>query len=110
MKKIVKYQPYNYELTVYLSSWFPLFGQGLYIFGKAFVKYVYYVNTKIICWGETEDVIMHEYSHLVSRKQRGFINFWSNIIWDYIRFWIKHNNKKMEQEANKIKGSLYQGY
>ena len=111
MKKTVVYQPYNYGLTVYLSSWFPLFGQGIFIgFSTAFVKYVFFTDngkvTDTICWTETNDVIKHEYGHLVSRKQRGFFNFWGNIIWDYIRFWIPHNLKLMEIEANDIKLGL----
>jgi len=112
MKLIKKYKPYGFELTVYLSSWFPLFGQGWFVgFHTAFVRFVYYKNTKVICWEDpsnnsTNDVIRHEYGHLVSRKQGGFFNFWINIIWDYIRFWIPHNLKLMEIEANDIKLGL----
>lgn len=111
MKKIVKFAPYNFELTVYISTFMPLWGQGWFIgFSTAFVKYVYYTDkgkiTDIISWDDTNDVIRHEYGHLVSRKQGGFFNFWINIIWDYIRFWIPHNLKLMEIEANDIKLGL----
>lgn len=106
MRRIIKYQDYP-EMTVLLSTWFPLFSQGVYLgFSTAFVKYVYYKETKIISYQDTIEVIKHEYAHFVSRLQRGLFNFWSNIIWDYMQFWIKHNNKPMEIEANKIKEKI----
>ena len=107
-KKLKKLVLYNNcpTLTVYLLSWFPLWSQGLYLFGVAWVKYVYYKDTDRVCWYETDNVIKHEYGHYVSRLNRGFINFWGNIIWDYIRFWIPHNLKLMEIEANDIKLGL----
>lgn len=105
MKKIVQYKNYP-PMTCFLSSWFPFFGQGLYFFGVAFVKYVYYKKTKVICWIDTIDVEKHEYSHFISRLKRGFFNFWFCIIWDYLRFDIPHDSKPMEIEANKIKNTL----
>lgn len=94
-------------MTIYFSSWFPLFSQGIYLgFSTAIVKFVYYKETKIVCNEETEDVVKHEYSHFISRQERGWFNFWINIIWDYLRFWIKHDFKPMEIEAEKIKDAL----
>jgi len=109
LQRLVQYEPYNYSLKVYLIKWLP-FGQGIFLGWFAIVQLVYYMSgkekTDVICWEETNDVIKHEYGHLVSRKQRGFFNFWGNIIWDYIRFWIPHNLKLMEIEANDIKLGL----
>ncbi len=94
-------------MTVHLSSWFPFFGQGWFVgFSTAFVKFVFYKGTKVVCNEDTEDVVRHEYSHLISRQQRGFFNFWVSIFWDYIRFWVKHDSKPMEVEANKIRTTL----
>ena len=110
MKKTVKYSPYNFELIVYLSKYLPPFGQGIYFFGMAFVKYIYFMNgnerTNLIAWDETNDVIRHEYGYFVARKKRGFLNFWSNVIWDYIRIWIPHQYKSVEVEANRIKEEI----
>ncbi|MCL4419953.1 hypothetical protein M1146_07740 [Patescibacteria group bacterium] len=106
MKRIVKYNDYP-KLTVHFSTWFPLFSQGVYLgFSTAIVKFVYYKDTKIVSNEETEDVVKHEYSHFISRQKRGWFNFWINILWDYLRFWIKHDSKLMEVEANKIKETL----
>lgn len=102
-----RYSSYDYDLIVILSNWFPLFGQGWYFgFGLAFVKYVYYRGTKEICWEETEDVIRHEYAHLILRKEMGFVKYWSRVMYDYLRFWIAHNKKIIEIEVNRIKDKL----
>lgn len=98
------YKPYGYNLNVIISDWFPFFGQGLFC-GFAFVKRVKY-SDGAICWFATEDVIKHEYGHKVSRVKRGLLNFWFNMLWDYLRVWIPHNEKPMEFEANKYKLEL----
>lgn len=108
MKKVIKYLDYP-KMTCYISTWFPLFGQGIFAgFSTAFVKFIFYKGTKTVCNEETEDVVAHEYSHFISRQKRGWFNFWANIIWDYLRFWIKHDSKPMEIEANKIKDTIKQ--
>jgi hypothetical protein len=105
MKQIVQYKNYPC-MTVHLSSWFPLCGQGLFLFGIAFVKLVRYQNSKMIYWNDTTDVVKHEYSHFVQWKKCKIKFIWS-IIRDYIfLFWISHDKKQIEKEANEIKASL----
>ena len=104
MKREVEFLDFP-PLTVYLSHWFPFFGQGFYC-GVAFVKYVKYSNFDGIYWQGTNEVIRHEYGHYVSRLCRGFWNFWLNILWDYSRVWIKHDKKPMEIEARKYADAL----
>ena len=105
MIKQVQYSDYQ-PLKIILCGWFPLFGQGLFLFGLAFVKYVYYKNNSLIYWPGTEDVIKHEYSHFIQWKKNKLKFIWS-IIRDYFfLFWIAHDKKQIEKEANEIKASL----
>ena len=106
MTKTVSYKPYNFDLTIYLGSWFPFFGSGwsITLLNIAFVKYTKYANGDI-CWditpeqdaqgyGSTHRTMLHEYSHLVLKKQIGTFHYCAWAIWDYMRFWIKHDLNK----------------
>lgn len=117
---LVTYKPYNYNLNVYSSSWFPFWGQGWFVgFNTAFVKYVYYTvngkKTKVICKKETEDVIKHEYSHFVLYKTRyNGIFKWIKYVWAYLSWWgimlaFPHSVFPFEIEVNKIKEKLNRG-
>ncbi len=104
----VRYLDYP-EMTVYLSSWFPFFGQGICLGKVAFVKYVYYKNTKVICQEETEDVIKHEYSHFILYKTK-YTNWFKFIFaylgWKGMMLAFPHSAFPFEVETNKIKATL----
>ena len=110
MKLKVKYHTYDYELTVHYSTWFPFFSQGWYAgFGIAFVKYVYYKNTKVICKEETEDVVKHEYSHFILHKTKyknWFMYSLAYLGWKGMMIVFPHSIFPFEYEANKIKATL----
>ena len=124
MKQTVSYKPYDYKLTVHLSTFFPLFnfvGWSITLLKISFVKYTYYPNTKIICWdltseedakgyGSTHRTMMHEYSHLVLKNQIGLYHYYTWCIWDYIRFWVDHNSKPIEIAVEKIRLTLINPY
>jgi|ERR1035437_5563639 hypothetical protein len=128
MKQIVSYKPYNYQLTVHLSTWFPFFnfvGWSITLLRIAFVKYTYWMNqgkeTNMICWditpeqdaqglGSTHRTMMHEYSHLVLKNQIGSWHYFTWCIWDYMRFWIKHDDKPIEQRVEQIRLTLTNPY
>lgn len=126
MKVIVSYKPYDYKLTVYLSDVFPLFkfsGWCITLLGIAFVKYTYYKNAPtVICWditpeqdaegyGSTHRTCMHEYSHVVLKKQIGTIKYGLWCVWCYvILFWVKHDDKKIEQRVEEIMYTLINPY
>ena len=124
MKQTYSFQPYNFSLTVYLSSWFPFIGSGWFVgFSKAFVKYTYYQSPldNIICWditaeqdaqgfGSTHRTMMHEYSHLILKHLIGSFHYWSWCIKDYIRFWIKHDLKPIEIRVEEIRKTLINPY
>ena len=96
-------------MTVYLSSWFPLFSQGFSLGFWNCVKYVYYKNTKVICESETEDVIKHEYSHFILYKTK-YHNWFKFIFaylgWKGMMIAFPHSVFPFEYETNKIKATL----
>jgi hypothetical protein len=95
----------NKEMDIYLSSNIPFGAQGVFTGLKgAFVKRVYYTFkdgslSAMEAEQETQIVINHEYVHFTQRKRLGFIGFWATIIWGYLRFWKKHDDKQLEPEA-----------
>ena len=108
MKKAIKYLDYP-EMACYLTSWFPFFGQGLCLGRIAFVKYVYYKDTTVICLEETNDVIKHEYSHFILNKTK--YKSWFKFIlaylgWRLMLWFFPHSKFPFEVEANKIKATL----
>jgi len=105
LKRSVKYKDYPI-MTCYMSTWFPLFGQGLCLGSIAFVRYVFYKDTKVISTPDTEDVVKHEYAHYLQGYFYGWTRYYLIAIRDYTRFWIKHDDKPIEIEANRLKGLL----
>jgi hypothetical protein len=119
MKQTYSFQPYNYTLSIFLSNWFPLFGFSgwcITLLKIAFVKYTRYSNG-IICWditpeqdqegfGSTHRTMMHEYSHLVLKMQIGTWHYCTWAIWDYMRFWVSHDKKSLEQRVENIRLTL----
>ena len=96
-------------MTVYLSSWFPLFGQGFSFGFWTCVKYVYYKNTKVISTPDTEDVIKHEYSHFILYKTKyknWFTFIWAYVGWKGMMIAFPHSIFPFEVETNKIKATL----
>lgn len=97
----------NKDITIYLSDNFPFFVQGKFTgHSSAFVNRVEYKNTDINSYKDTEDVMKHEYAHLIQRNKYGFWKFWFMVCRDYAMFWVKHDDKFIEKEANQIKNSL----
>ena len=128
MKQIISYKPYPYQVTMYLSDWFPLIGSGwsITLLNIAFIKYTYYVNpdgtkTTQIAWdisleqdvagfGSTHQTMMHEYSHTVLKKQIGTVKYDAWCIYDYGRFWISHDKKPIEIRVEEIRKTLVNPY
>ncbi len=98
----------NYICTVYLSNNFPFFEQGIHTGKKGvFVKRVFYKDSKVVCVEETEDVIKHELAHQLLRNRIGSTKYWLWIFKDYVLlFFIKHDNKSIEKEVNKLKNII----
>ena len=123
-KLIVTYKPYNYKVNMYLSNWFPLIGSGwsITIFNIAFIKYTYYSDAPTtICWditpeqdkagfGSTHQTMMHEYCHTVLKNLIGSYHYWTWCIWDYSRFWIKWDDKPIEQRVEELRKTLVNPY
>jgi hypothetical protein len=98
----------NSICTIYLSNNFPTFGQGIHTGKKGvFVKRVFYKDSNTVSIADTEDVMKHELAHQLLREQIGFWRYWGWIFKDYVLlFFIKHDNKSIEKEVNKLKNII----
>lgn len=94
--------------NIYISDNYPFFGQGVHTNNKCvFVKRVFYKDSDIVSIADTEDVIRHELAHQLLREQIGFWRYWGWIFKDYVLlFFIKHDNKSIEKEVNKLKNII----
>jgi hypothetical protein len=90
---------YN-EVHIYLSKWFPCFGQGWTLNSKRiFVKVVYDPTHSKVSIDSIVDVIQHELNHTEKIVEKGWIDFYVTEIWQYL--FKAHDVAGYEPDAEK---------